>query len=536
MFNLTSKDMKRFLWTALAAVLSLSGCSDSETDNPTPDPNPEPSGSPLSYEGELQQLAIAVPGAWRVESDADWCQPGRTSGYGVQEIPLNAIYNRSGQSRKATVTIWRTDEVRSSESVAQTIVYEQQANAQEEIPAHFTDAKIKNNSLMFRLYTGPKQGITSIVSGSCATWYPMGNLADSGTAKVPGVETGWLTFTSVNITGDDCWAQLTVAGKPTINKLRIVQPSCQSLPDSQNENTGDVNFVLDGKLYYGGGIVSYYQAYMLRPGFVTREGIDFHCYDPATGTHTRLGDLGFSIGRAAVLNGAAYVYTGETDSQGRNKIFRYDPASDRWSEAGYHRQGSNDPVVAFYAAGGRLQVVSRTQRESYTPQQLANGGSPSATLRHGQNFGNTRQFVDEAGEAWLYDADNNGIYRHTESGYAHVADTSGQLLGVCDGKVYYCDIQGDNNLLYRLTADGTRDQLQLIFDIREQVFSPVGSSWDTPLKYGAGIDGKLYLFGGTVRAYNPRPELGAVYTHSQTMSMIDMRNYFPADVLVTTEK
>ena len=235
-------------------ALCLGGCSDSsEIDNPNPAPEPTPDpGTPASvlpYEGELQRLAVTVPGGWRAESDADWCQPGRTAGYGVQEIPLNVIYNYTGQSRRATVTIYRTDAVRSSESVAQTIVYEQQANAAGVIPAHFTDAKIENNRLMFRLYTGPRAGTTEIVAGSCATWHPMGNLADSGTAREPNKETGWLTFTSVNITGDDCWAQLRVAGTPTINKLRIVQPSCQSLPQSQNENTGDVNFVLGGKLY-----------------------------------------------------------------------------------------------------------------------------------------------------------------------------------------------------------------------------------------------------------------------------------------------
>lgn len=526
------------LWMAMATTaLCLGGCSDSsEIDNPNPAPEPTPDpGTPASvlpYEGEMQRLAVTVPGGWRAESDADWCQPGRTAGYGVQEIPLNVIYNYTGQSRCATVTIYRTDAVRSSESVAQTIVYEQQANAAEVIPAHFTDAKIENNRLMFRLYTGPKSGTTEIVAGSCATWHPMGNLADSGTAREPNKETGWLAFTSVNITGDDCWAQLRVAGTPTINKLRIVQPSCQSLPQSQNGNTGDVNFVLGGKLYYGGGIVSYHQAYMLWPGFVTREGTDFHCYDPATGTHTRLGDLDFSIGRAAVADGAAYVYTGATDAQGRNLIYKYDPATDSWSTAGCHRQGSNNPVAAFYAAGGRFHVVTRTQRESYTLQQLAAGEGPSSTLDHGLNLGDTRQFTDEAGGVWLYDAGSGGIYRHTKGGFVRVAEASGQLLGACDGKVYYCD----NDLLWRLAADGTREQLQLIFDIREQVFSPTGSSWDTPLKYGAAIDGKLYLFGGTVRGYNPRPELGAVYTHSQTMSMIDMRNYFPADVLVTTEK
>lgn len=536
------KRMKRIFWMAIAtAALCLGGCSDSdEIDNPNPGTDPDPGSEPtenlLSYEGEMQSLAITVSGFWRVESDADWCQPGRSMGCGTQEIPLNAIYNYTGQSRRATVRIYRTDEVRSSESLAQTVVYEQQANEASEIPAHFTDAKIENNQLMFKLYTGPKSGTTEIVTGSCATWHPMGNLADSGTAREPNTETEWLTFTSVNITGDDCWAQLRVAGTPTINKLRIVQPSCQSLPDSQNENTGDVNFVLGGKLYYGGGIVSYYQAYMLWPGFVTREGSDFHCYDPATGTHTRLGDIDFSIGRAAVLDGAAYVYTGESDSQGRNLIYKYDPAADSWSAAGYHQQGSDDPVVAFYAAGGQLHVVTRTLRESYTLQQLAAGDRPSATLAHGRNFGNTRQFVDETGGVWLYDADASSIWSHTESGFTHVADVSGQLLGACDGWIYYCDRTDDSDLLYRLAADGTREQMQLIFNIREQVFSPTGSSWDTPLKYGAAIDGKLYLFGGTVRGYNPRPELGAVYTHSQTMTMIDMRNYFPADVLVTTEK
>lgn len=518
------------LSSMLLAAVGMCACS---TDDGSHGDDPVP-GAMLAYEGAQSTLAVEVDGAWRIQSNADWCQVERSSGYGVQNVAVNAVYNRTGEARKATVTVWRVDYTRAA-SVAQTVTYQQQANADEVIPAHFTDARIEDNKLMFRLYTGPRAGVVSVVSGSCVTWSPMGMLADSATASEPDKETDWLTFTSTKITGEDAWAQLNVAGVPTANKLKIVQPSCVSLPDADNQNTADVHFVLDGKLYYGGGIVSYYQAYMLRPGFVTREAVDFHCYDPATGVHTSLADLDFSIGRAAVMDGAAYVYTGNTDENGRNIIYKYDPKTDKWSRAATHLQQNNEAVAAFYASNGLFNIVTTKNRYCYTPQQLFGGEAPSKTIPNGVTFGSARQFVGSSGEIFI--ESGGKIYRQTDTGFSAVVATTGQLLGAWDGCVYYYDRRDDNStLLYKLYGDGSSEQLHLIFDITESYYNGGGFSHDVPNKYAEIIDGTLYLFGGTVGCYNPRPELGATYTHSTKMTKVDLKNYFPADVLVVTEK
>jgi N-acetylneuraminic acid mutarotase len=151
--------------------------------------------------------------------------------------------------------------------------------------------------------------------------------------------------------------------------------------------------VIDGKIYVSGGVT--------RDKFFRRE---FHMYDPATDTWTRKQDMPEQTwgGLTGVIGGKMYVLTCIVEEDcyidfRPLQLFRYDPATDQWTELASSPLQQRHPMGGFiggklYATGatppiagsnGVLSVYdpSTNQWASRTP--LAPGRQPGASVTLG---------------------------------------------------------------------------------------------------------------------------------------------------------
>jgi N-acetylneuraminic acid mutarotase len=103
-----------------------------------------------------------------------------------------------------------------------------------------------------------------------------------------------------------------------------------------------------------------------------------YVYDPANNLWTRKADMPFTVARYSAghqetINGKLYVYAGVTinsdGSEGPHRFFRYNPATDSWtnlSRPSYARRGGASGVV-----NGRLYLVGGTLPASPSASGLA---------------------------------------------------------------------------------------------------------------------------------------------------------------------
>lgn len=146
------------------------------------------------------------------------------------------------------------------------------------------------------------------------------------------------------------------------------------LPGSINNRSGGVAFTINGKAYLGLGIENFnnFTATWAFPK-------DLWEYDDANDTWTKKADFpGAGVGFAAcfVVNNKAYIVGGQVgkfSAEGTNKVYEYDPATDKWAEKADFPRSIVISPFAFalngkgYIAGGSTGSAATNKTYEYDP-------------------------------------------------------------------------------------------------------------------------------------------------------------------------
>ncbi len=509
-----------FMLLLVPAIL-LSGCKKDEPVSPETESSSEVA---TSSNGELKSIVMGTDGNWYAESTQNWCQLSQTAGEGKQTVQINTVYNHTSEKRTATISVYSGNAEKKFSvkggSPVQTFTITQEANLSDTKPAHFTDIKQDGSSIKFKLWTGAG-GTINDVEGSSLKYYTGGSaIADRWLAETPNIETNWAEFKQIFVEKDVCWGKIAVGEQQTINAIRIDQShTLKKLNDQPVQGTADIHFVLNGKLYYGGG---FYTAHAHSSGLGSTYdevyNYDFYRFDPNTQNATKLGNLPFNGGKVALLNGIPYVLAND------NSVYKYDVSSDTWSEAGSLSPGES--ILAFYAQDNILYLTGANNRYAY--RWIDNEFILQNTISHGMNFAVPQAVSDLAGNVWL--CSNNTVYKHTNNGYTQLSSTTGYLLGAHQGEVYiHSPNEGAN--LQKITSSGETKSLDLFFSIKEY---NDGIHGYIPQKYAENIDGILYIFGGSKKSYTGNiSDEKRIY--SSSMYWFNVKNYQPVSIMLVTE-
>lgn len=512
----------------LCALLAL-GCNKEE---PSDDDGQEPT-SPVEIlttaNGQLKDVTVGTDGVWYAQIDQDWCQLSRMSGENQQQVQVNTVYNRTAEKRTATVSIYPGSPAPaglgytlSNAAPAQTFTVTQEANANTQAVTHFTDAKLENGKVFFKLWTG-SGGSVADVDGSCLRYYSDSDrFIDNTFAGTPNVETGWRSFGKV-VFADNNWGKIQVGGQSTLNTIRVEQShTLKKMSDSPMQGSSAVHFILNGKLYYGGGFKSaeWFNSTLEGERYSEEACHDFYCFDPQTQTNKKLNNIAGSSGWALVYNGTPYVLL-----TGDNSFLRYNVSADSWEFIDWIATG--EKTVAFYEAGGNMYIVGVRNR------YICDLSEPRPDVRnpepHGISMENVRTVKDADGNVWL--SSGNVIYKHNSSGYTPV-DTigNGYMLGAHNGELYIHST-GDGANLKKIDKNGNRHNLDLFFYINESIGN---NRYSTPYKYALNINGILYIFGGSFQGYSSNINYKN-WSYSGNMFRLNAAAYTPASLMVVTD-
>ncbi len=520
------------MWIAAAVLViaSVAACDKTEGEGPDDGGGDTPKSLNVVYDGDQKQVEIGLTGSWHAESDQPWCQLVTSEGSGVAKVDLNIAYNYTGGERTANITVSEGSAKAVSGGTraggGYTIEVKQAPNTLSDIPPAFTEAKFEGQKVYYKMWTGPG-GTISDVAESSMKYYSGGGMqiADRATAKF--LSATWTNFYKFNITSDEIIGWLKIGDLPTANKIVLDQrETIRKYENSPMLGTGQVNFVLGDKLYYGGGFTSG-EGQMSPLGiggsssFV--ECFTFYSFDPATGTQTKLKDLPFSRGYGTVMDGKAYALFSDLN------IYRYEVASDSWTQMGQVYPSYYPP--AFYAFGGKFYVYDGAKRYEYT---LGTDGTLTAGPAITVSASAFKVCDDGKGHVWL--VDGSTAYAHTATGYDAI-NCASTVLGAYDGSLYGYTTDNDNTI-YKLKADGSQDSvfpgLLVIPACGGSNFGPGYISY-FPNKYTAIVNNKLVLFGGYGSGYK-----GTVYNRgynsSLTMYSLSLANPKEPKLLLVTDK
>ena len=97
----------------------------------------------------------------------------------------------------------------------------------------------------------------------------------------------------------------------------------------------------------------------------------FYAFHPATGATRRLADMPIPADHTAVAvwNGSVYVFGGFSQARATNRVWRFSPATGRWTEMAAMPRGRERGALAgavigdhFYAVGGASSALQRFPR------------------------------------------------------------------------------------------------------------------------------------------------------------------------------
>lgn len=498
--------MKKIILFIMAVSVAILLCN-CEKPLPPPDDDDDNNGTiskvEIRYSGELKEVSIDVSGAWTAESDQDWCQLTQMSGTGSQKVEVNTTYNRSDEERTAKIIIKAT----AKSSLNQTITITQAGNPLEEIPVHFTDVKIEDGKIWYKYWTG--NGGNEVDGENSDLLISLGGIHGGIADYVyPNMEIDWKNFNRHFLSTGKGAGTLQVGNIETVNKIVVDQSQTfKEIGGATNEGSCETNFALNGKLYYGGG----YSERGTNIGMpYSVPAYDFHCYDPATNSHTKLNNLPFVNGKAFVFNGTAYSVV-ENYS-----LYKYDLNTDSWS----FMQNLSIPsgvVVGSYVVGTSLYVLCHQERHEFKfSEGIFNFQS---TVSH--DFNSPDVIIDNIRNAWVK---SDGIlYKHSNTGFTEIQEDVDDILGAYDGFIYYMK---DENP-YKLSAQGSVEMLTTLFNI-------ILESNDSPFRgspYTVTVDGNIYWIGGmaknSVASYS--------YYSLHNFCCFSAKNYAPTSMMIVTE-
>lgn len=519
---------KRNLWTAAAVVvLALGACSDEETTTTPPVPPGGTELPPVAVEGGLTEISVGTTGAWTAVSDAHWCVPAAPEGNG-DRLTLSVLPNTTGRERTAHVSLLPGGTGRSvrSDSAATSgqIVITQEGDAGGGLPAGvYITALVRRPGALDVVLTA---------TGGDGRYRGTEGLSDISTQPVtvldPDVKLADGQPDTICIVGPDSWApalytvsgrenapvEITVKTSPATQQHIVVDQTATigcvvgSLPEAA---TGQVRFVHDGRLYFGGGLT---QLSVSAGGTATQTHTEyaraFYVLDPATGSLTQLGDLPIGLSKTGCATPAGgRIYAIGADGV----LYAYDAADDAWTQLDSPTHGLGD------AAYGRGQAIYTV----HASQGVIMGFRPDGTDVERIEFtpaGNVEVLAEDDGRVWM--AADTLLYVHDDSGLHAVGSYDGiALVGAAGGRLVYRT--GTETLALFDLETGQRESLDLFYHAGSAERSPL-------LHYGQAVmaGGTSYVIGG----YNCTGALSWTATARPEVMRIDVENLRPYTAVV----
>ena len=503
---------RRNLWALTACVvLALGACSDEETTTTPPAPPGGTALPPVAVEGGLAEVAVDVAGTWTAVSDAHWCVPAAPEGSG-ERLTLSVLPNTTGRERTAHVSLLPGGTGRSvrSDSAATSgqIVITQEGDAGGGLPAGvYITALVRRPGALDVVLTA---------TGGDGRYRGTEGLSDISTQPVtvldPDVKLADGQPDTICIVGPDSWApalytvsgrenapvEITVKTSPATQQRIVVDQTAtigcvvSSLPEAA---TGQVRFVHDGRLYFGGGLT---QLSVSAGGTATQTHTEyaraFYVLDPATGSLTQLGDLPIGLSKTGCATPAGgRIYAIGADGV----LYAYDAADDAWTQLDSPTHGLGD------AAYGRGQAIYTV----HASQGVIMGFRPDGTDVERIEFtpaGNVEVLAEDDGRVWMA-ADFDGI----------------ALVGAAGGRLVYRT--GTETLALFDLETGQRESLDLFYHAGSAERSPL-------LHYGQAVmdGGTSYIIGG----YNCTGALSWTATARPEVMRIDVENLRPYTAVV----
>lgn len=519
---------RRNLWALTACVvLALGACSDEETTTTPPAPPGGTALPPVAVEGGLAEVAVDVAGTWTAVSDAHWCVPAAPEGSG-ERLTLSVLPNTTGRERTAHVSLLPGGTGRSvrSDSAATSgqIVITQEGDAGGGLPAGvYITALVRRPGALDVVLTA---------TGGDGRYRGTEGLSDISTQPVtvldPDVKLADGQPDTICIVGPDSWApalytvsgrenapvEITVKTSPATQQHIVVDQTATigcvvgSLPEAA---TGQVRFVHDGRLYFGGGLT---QLSVSAGGTATQTHTEyaraFYALDLATGSLTQMGDLpvGLSeLGCATPAGGKIYAIGAS------GVLYSYDTATDTWTQLDSPTHGRGD---AAYGRGAFIYTV-------HASQGVIKGYLPNGTDAESLYFTpalNVEVLAEADGRVWM--AADSLLYVHDDAGLRAVAGYDGiALVGAAGGRLVYRT--GTETLaLFDLNTE-QRENLQLFYHTGSAERSPL-------LHYGQAVmdGGTSYIIGG----YNCTGSLSWTATARPEVMRLDVENLQPYTAVV----
>lgn len=508
-------------------VLALGACSDEETTTTPPAPPGGTALPPVAVEGGLAEVAVDVAGTWTAVSDAHWCVPAAPEGSG-ERLTLSVLPNTTGRERTAHVSLLPGGTGRSvrSDSAATSgqIVITQEGDAGGGLPAGvYITALVRRPGALDVVLTA---------TGGDGRYRGTEGLSDISTQPVtvldPDVKLADGQPDTICIVGPDSWApalytvsgrenapvEITVKTSPATQQRIVVDQTATigcvvgSLPEAA---TGQVRFVHDGRLYFGGGLT---QLSVSAGGTATQTHTEyaraFYVLDPATGSLTQLGDLpiGLSeLGCATPAGGKIYAIGAS------GVLYSYDTATDTWTQLDSPTHGRGD---AAYGRGAFIYTV-------HASQGVIKGYLPNGTDAESLYFTpalNVEVLAEADGRVWM--AADSLLYVHDDAGLRAVAGYDGiALVGAAGGRLVYRT--GTETLALFDLETGQRESLDLFYHAGSAERSPL-------LHYGQAVmdGGTSYIIGG----YNCTGSLSWTATARPEVMRLDVENLQPYTAVV----
>ena len=519
---------RRNLWALTACVvLALGACSDEETTTTPPAPPGGTALPPVAVEGGLTEISVGTTGAWTAVSDAHWCVPAAPEGNG-DRLTLSVLPNTTGHERTARVSLLPRNAGRAvrSDSAATDgqIVITQKGGEDGGLPAGvYITALVRRPGALDVVLTA---------TGGDGRYRGTEGLSDISTQPVtvldPDVKLADGQPDTICIVGPDSWApalytvsgrenapvEITVKTSPATQQRIVVDQTAtigcvvSSLPEAAS---GQVRFVHDGRLYFGGGLT---QLSVSAGGTATQTHTEyaraFYVLDPATGSLTQLGDLpiGLSeLGCATPAGGKIYAIGAS------GVLYSYDTATDTWTQLDSPTHGLGD------AAYGRGQAIYTV----HASQGVIMGFRPDGTDVERIEFtpaGNVEVLAEDDGRVWM--AADTLLYVHDDSGLHAVGSYDGiALVGAAGGRLVYRT--GTETLALFDLETGQRESLDLFYHAGSAERSPL-------LHYGQAVmaGGTSYVIGG----YNCTGALSWTATARPEVMRIDVENLRPYTAVV----
>lgn len=519
---------RRNLWALTACVvLALGACSDEETTTTPPAPPGGTALPPVAVEGGLAEVAVDVAGTWTAVSDAHWCVPAAPEGSG-ERLTLSVLPNTTGRERTAHVSLLPGGTGRSvrSDSAATSgqIVITQEGDAGGGLPAGvYITALVRRPGALDVVLTA---------TGGDGRYRGTEGLSDISTQPVtvldPDVKLADGQPDTICIVGPDSWApalytvsgrenapvEITVKTSPATQQRIVVDQTAtigcvvSSLPEAAS---GQVRFVHDGRLYFGGGLT---QLSVSAGGTATQTETEyaraFYALDPATGSLTQLGDLPIGLSKT----GCATPAGGKIYAIGASGVlYSYDTATDTWTQLDSPTHGLGD------AAYGRGQAIYTV----HASQGVIMGFRPDGTDVERIEFtpaGNVEVLAEDDGRVWM--AADTLLYVHDDSGLHAVGSYDGiALVGAAGGRLVYRT--GTETLALFDLETGLRESLDLFYHAGSAERSPL-------LHYGQAVmaGGTSYVIGG----YNCTGALSWTATARPEVMRFDVENLRPYTAVV----